>query len=170
MQRWIPGAGCAWVSLSAYPVKSPRKGWWAGSKDRRGGGKGQCAPNLWLLPFPLVPLSLVLPASIFLILFIASIHSEPQMLTGSPMFLDQTQVCLALRLLKASQVTEFQKPLSFWTLELLSFMPLRPGGHHWAFSSEACIQSYQGPSIEGQILVFPWWDHIGSPPKPKTSI
>lgn len=26
------------------------------------------------------------------------------------MFLDQTEVCLALRLLKASQVTEFQKP------------------------------------------------------------
>lgn len=27
VQRWIPGARCAWVSLSAYPVKSPRKGW-----------------------------------------------------------------------------------------------------------------------------------------------
>lgn len=26
VEKWIPGAGCAWISLSAYPVKSPWNG------------------------------------------------------------------------------------------------------------------------------------------------
>lgn len=30
--KWIPGVGCTWISLSAYPVKSP----WNGKADEQG--------------------------------------------------------------------------------------------------------------------------------------
>lgn len=149
MQRWIPGAGCAWVSLSVYPVRAHGKVW-----RLRWRREVSCAPNLWLLPFPLVPLSLVLPASIFLILFTASIHSEPRMLTGSPMFLDQTEVCLALRYSKPLKSQNFRNPLSFWTLELLSLHALRPGGHHWAFHQKHVSKAIKGHLLSGRSWSF----------------
>lgn len=32
VKKWIPGVGCTWISLSAYPVKSP----WNGKADEQG--------------------------------------------------------------------------------------------------------------------------------------
>lgn len=46
VKKWIPGVGCTWISLSAYPVKSP----WNGKADEQGPrievrGKGECSLN-----------------------------------------------------------------------------------------------------------------------------
>lgn len=158
MQRWIPGAGCAWVSLSAYPVKSPRKGWWAGSRIGEGEGrvsvpKPGCFLSLWFLshwssqpPFP------------------DSVHSLYTLRTPNADRVSNVPrpdwSLSSSRLLKASpshRISETLCPSGPWALILL---PLRPGGHHWTFSSEACIQSYQGPSVEWQILSLSMeWDH-----------
>lgn len=46
------------------------------------GGKSQGTPNPWLPPFPQISLSLVLPASIFLILILAPVHTKLLMLFG----------------------------------------------------------------------------------------